>query len=137
LDEQNEGLDTYKGVAVSSAKEAVLITAVNLAVSAAVSPLFRYHFPDILGIVFLLEGAVLFLVGGALGFGGQAGFRSLARLMGGRFERKGPQHPTSDGKGMESSEQESVRKNDVRAAFYLLTGVLLFFEGMGMALLLQ
>ena len=120
-------LNDYVEAAVSSVKEAALISAIDLVVSAFLLLAFGFFFLDTFGIILLVEGAGLLLVGGALGFAGQAGVRRVASMIG-LFGRK-------DTGG--TSEKEAVASNDVRAAFYMLTGVVLFLESFALAFLVQ
>ena len=116
-----------------SAREAALISGVDIAVCAAVYFLFGLAFFDTFGIILLLEGAALMLVGGAVGFAGQPGIIALSRFGAGIFNRKKEEARGGNVKGAMKTDAQSTKENDVRAAFYMLAGVLLFLESMTLA----
>jgi hypothetical protein len=131
LDENKSILNSYAEAGTSSLKEAGLISVIDIAVSAVVSLAFRFVITDVLGLILLLEGAVLLLVGGALGFAGQPGIRRLMNLL-----RKETDRITGGTIGS-SDALSSEKISDVTAAFYMLTGFVLFFESIAMAFLLS
>jgi hypothetical protein len=130
LDENPAILNSYAEAGTSSLKEAGIISVIDIAASAVVSLAFRFVLTDVLGLILLVEGAVLLLVGGSLGFAGQPGVRRLMTLF-----RKETDRITGGSTGTsEASSSEKI--SDVTAAFYMLTGFVLFFESIAMAFLL-
>lgn len=123
-------LNSYSEAGTSSLKEAGLISLIDIAASAVVSLIFRFVLTDVLGLILLLEGAALLLVGGALGFAGQPGIRRLTRML--RKETDGLSEASRA-----STDGPLIDKiADVTAAFYMLTGFVLFFESVAMAFVL-
>jgi hypothetical protein len=131
LDENQAILNSYAEAGISSLKEAGLISVIDIAASAVVSIAFRFVITDVLGLILLLEGAVLLLVGGALGFAGQPGIRRLMNLFRKETDR------ITGGIAGPSDELPSEKISDVTAAFYMLTGFVLFSESIAMAFLLS
>ena len=130
LDENQSILNSYAEAGTSSLKEAGLISVIDIAASAVVSFAFRFVLTDVLGLILLLEGAVLLLVGGALGFAGQPGIRRLMNLFRKETDR------ITGGSTSSSDSSSSEKISDVTVAFYMLTGSVLFFESIAMAFLL-
>jgi len=122
-------LKRYREVITSSAKETAAFTLIDIVVLLALSFVFRSLFLDTLGLVLLVEGAVLMLVGGALGIAGQPGMRSmnnylLKRRLRGLEER-----------GRKEIDKGEEDKTDLKAALYMLSGVFLFVESLVLAVL--
>jgi len=115
-------LRTYTEAALSSLKEALAITAIDLVPAVAAVFLLRVRILDSVGLILLLEGAVLMLVGGALSFA-SPGVRGVVTLLG-ILARS----PRSERKTPETSRKERISLGDIRAAFYIITGLLLFLE---------
>ncbi len=104
--------------AIASVKGAVLVTIIDLAVAGLSSVVVATGFVAALGLIMLVESAVLMLLGGALSFSGQPGLRKLAGLL-----TEAKIHVTeSDLEGL-----------DARAAAFALAGVLLFLESLALA----
>ncbi len=110
---------SYRDAFVLSTQEAALISIVDIGVALATLFLFRVAFLDGYGFILLIESAGLLLLGGGLGFAGQPSVRRIVSLTS-IANRRGAEGP-SNGKGSE-------KQNDVRASFYMLTGLLLFLE---------
>jgi hypothetical protein len=104
--------------AIASVKGAGLVTIVDLGVAGLSSVVFATRFVAALGLVMLIESAVLMLIGGALSFSVQPGMRKLTGVLTG--ERVEPSR----------SELESL---DSKAATFALVGVLLFLESLALA----
>ncbi len=119
-------MNKYSEAAASSFSEAVVISSIDVVMSAVALLLFGFMFLDTIGFLLLVEGAGLLLIGGALGFAGQPGLRRLGILAGVLGRKK--QEASKD-------EHEAVRLIDIRAAFYMLTGIWLFLESLVLALL--
>jgi len=109
-------------------KEALIITAIDFVAAAVAVPLFGVRILDSIGLILLLEGAVIMLVGGALSFTGEASVRRVVTIMG-LLERA----PRNERNLQGTSERERIGLGDVRAAFYVITGLLLFSESMILA----
>lgn len=123
-------MDSYARAGVSAISEAALISAVDVGISFAATLIVGFVFTDVLGTIFLAEGACLLLVGGALGFAGQPGVRKVAQFMGVLgFVKSGKKEGSKD-------DRAEVKQIDVRAAFYMLTGMALFVESLMLAVLL-
>jgi hypothetical protein len=119
-------------------KEAGLFSLIDVVLALAASLLFRISLFDVLGLILLLEGAVIMLVGGALGFAGQPGIVALSKLTSGVFGRRKESDPEgARNKADPHSEIEAAKLNDVRAAFYMLVGFLLFLESMALAYVIR
>jgi len=115
-----------------------LISLIDVALSGVASLAFGYLIFDVLGILLLLEGAVIMLIGGALGFAGQPGIIALSKLTSGFFGRRRGDEP----EGVRSrtqplDERSATKQNDVRAAFYMLVGALLFLESLVLAFVIH
>jgi len=121
-------LDSYARAGVSALWEAALISALDVGISFAATLIVGFVFTDVLGTIFLAEGACLLLVGGALGFAGQPGVRKIGQFMGVLGFVK-------SGKRGSKDERAEVKEIDVRAAFYMLTGISLFVESLLLAVL--
>ena len=104
-----------------------MITAIDIVPAVAAVFLLRVGILDSVGLILLLEGAVLMLVGGAFSFTGP-GVRGVVTLLGilERAPRSERNLPATDGK-------ERVTLGDIRAAFYMITGLVLFCESMILA----
>jgi hypothetical protein len=105
-------------IATTSLKGAGLITLVDLGLAGLARAGMGMDFLAALGLVLLLESAVLMLIGGALSFSGQESVRRLVALV--------------------SRTQTKVTKADLldldsKAAAYALVGVLLFVESLTLA----
>ena len=122
-------MDSYARAGVSAIWEAALISAVDIGISIAVTLIVGFVFTDVLGTIFLAEGACLLLVGGALGFAGQPGIRRVGQFMGVLGFVKSGKNQGSKG------DREEIKQIDVRAAFYMLTGMSLFVESLLLAVL--
>ena len=122
-------MDSYARAGASALWEAALISALDVGISFAATLIVGFVFTDVLGTIFLAEGACLLLVGGALGFAGQPGIRKVGQFMGVLGFVKSGKKQGSKG------EQAEVKEIDVRAAFYMLTGISLFFESLLLAVL--
>ncbi len=121
-------MDSYARAGVSALWEAALISALDVGISFAATLIVGFVFTDVLGTIFLAEGACLLLVGGALGFAGQPGVRKIGQFMGVLGFVK-------SGKRGSKDERAEVKEIDVRAAFYMLTGISLFVESLLLAVL--
>ncbi|MDA4126934.1 MAG: hypothetical protein OK452_07005, partial [Thaumarchaeota archaeon] len=75
-------MNSYARAGVSALWEAALISAVDVGISFAVTLIVGFVFTDVLGTIFLAEGAGLLLIGGLLGFAGQPGIRKMGQFMG-------------------------------------------------------
>jgi hypothetical protein len=106
-------LNKYARTAISSLGEASLISAIDLVLAVVALALFRTGVLEAFGLILLLESSALMLMGGAVSFAGQEGFQRLASLLT-RVELK---------PGARDGE-----KNEMKAALYALTGVILFVE---------
>jgi hypothetical protein len=129
-------LNSYSEAAFDSLKEAGVITLIDVVVSLALLVLFRIYFFDSFGIVLLLEGAVIMLIGGALGFAGQPGVVVLSKLTNGFAifsSRRREETEQASKKADPFSDREAMRLGDIRAAFFMLVGVYLFVESMALA----
>ena len=114
---------------MSALWEAALISGLDIGISFAATLIVGFVFTDVLGTLFLAEGACLLLVGGALGFAGQPGVRKVGQFM-------GVLGLVRSGKKGSKDERTEVKEIDVRAAFYMLTGMSLFVESLLLAVLL-
>lgn len=122
-------MNSYARAGASAFWEAALISALDVGISFAATLIVGFVFTDVLGTIFLAEGAVLLLVGGALGFAGQPGIRKVGQFMGVLgFVKSGKKEGSID-------ERAEVKEIDVRAAFYMLTGISLFVESLLLAVL--
>ncbi len=106
-------MNKYARTAISSLGEASLISAIDLVLAAVALALFRTQILEAFGLILLVESSALMLMGGAVSFTGQEGVRRLASLMT-RVELK---------PGARDAEN-----NEMKAALYALTGVILFVE---------
>lgn len=120
-------MKTYTEAALSSAKEAALITVIDLVPMVVGFFALGYSFTDSMGFILLVEGAVLMLAGGAVSFAGQPGVRRLSAVFDRRFGRR----PVTASR----SSLDEYENADVKAAFFSLTGVLLFVESIVLAVL--
>jgi len=78
------------------------------------------------------------LVGGALGFAGQPGVIALSRLTTGLFGRRRGDESESIRKRAEPlGDRDAMKLNDIRAAFYMLVGALLFLESMALTFVIH
>jgi len=127
-------MDGYLDAAVSSIREAAVISGIDVVVSLAALLILGYYFFDTFGLILLVEGAVLLLVGGALGFAGQPGVRRISFAWGSIFGKRVTE-PVEEKKNDFEDERRAIRANDVRAAFYMITGMILFFESFSFAIL--
>jgi hypothetical protein len=118
-------LRTYLEATLSSLKEAALISGIDVVAALAILFIFQFAFLDVFGLILLGEAAGLMLVGGAVSFSGQPGVRHIASLVG-IFGKK--QESSSAPRG-----DLRITRTDVRAAFYIITGVVLFTESMALA----
>ena len=119
-------MNPYLRQAGGAAKEAALISAVDLGVSAVLYLVLSIQLLDSFGFLVLIESAVLMLVGGALSFAGQPGVRTVVGL----FNRGSP--------GKKSTiTKDELERNDLRAALYAIAGLLLFLEGVVLTTLLS
>lgn len=122
---------TYTEAARSSLKEALAITAIDIVPAVAAVFLLRVRILDSVGLILLLEGAVLMLIGGALSFA-RPGVRGVVTLLG-ILARS----PRSERNPSQTSERERISLGDIRAAFYMITGLLLFLESALLAVLIS
>lgn len=113
-------MNKYARTAISSLGEASLISAIDLVLALVALALFRTGILAVFGLILLVESSALMLIGGALSFTGQEGFRRLASLMI-RVELK--------------PEVRHVDKSEMKAALYAITGVILFLESSVLAVL--
>jgi hypothetical protein len=138
LEVKNRALDSYLQAGATSVKEASIITGVDIVAGFALFFAFGLRFFDVLGFVLLMEAAVIMLVGGALGVAGQPGLRSLGRLWSGAFRRRREEDGVkAKGKFDTLDDPKGTRLNDIGAAMYMLTGVILFLESMALAFVVQ
>lgn len=113
-------MNKYSRTAVSSLGEASLISAIDVVLAVVALALFRTRTLEAFGLILLLESSALMLMGGAVSFAGQEGFQRFASLLT-RVELK---------PGARDAE-----KNEMKAALYVLTGVILFVESSVLAAL--
>jgi len=131
-------LRTYSEAGLASLKEAGVISLIDIALSGGVFFAFGFVFFDVLGILLLIEGAGIMLVGGALGFAGQPGVAALSRLTTGLLGRRKGDEPESTRKKPDLlDDRQAMQLNDIRAAFYMLMGALLFLESMALAFIIH
>ncbi len=109
----------YTRIAFTSMREVLIFNLVGAAVALGALLLFRIPLGDSFGFIILIEGTALMLVGGALGVAGQATTRKVAEI----FTRR-------------KLKDTEVIQNDVQAALYALTGVVLFVEVFGLFLII-
>jgi hypothetical protein len=123
-------LGTYTRTAIASLKEVAVINAVNFVVSLIALTLLRIVFTDVFGLILLLEGAVLWLIGGALGLSGQPSMSTARMLLVRRFF------------GQKEAQTTSTRVRGEKigaavAALYVLTGAILFLESASLGALFR
>jgi len=118
LEESESQLGTYTKAAVASVEEAAVISAADMVISIVALLAFRAFFTDTLGLILLIEGAGIWLIGGALGLSGQPSMKAVTRI----FRVK----DTLPGESKRSS--ESGNGNEGAVALYMMTGALLFLE---------
>ena len=111
----------YFAAGVSSLRVAALITGADVAVALGVMQVLRTSLSGSFGLLLLLEGAGLMLLGGALSISGQEGIRKLTSAVA-KVELK-----------WTDPEREA---HEMRAARYVLAGVLLFAESAALAFLI-
>jgi hypothetical protein len=105
----------YPEAAISALQEAALFSLIDAGISAGLYLLYSVDFLASFGLILIVEGAGMMLVGGGMGITGQAGMRKVASLVRGFFRVHG-------------GEEVDLASNDIRAAFYMMTGVFLFVE---------
>ncbi len=110
----------YVRTVIASVREASLISVIDVVPAILALLVFRASVLAAFGLILLLESSGLMLLGGALSFTGQEGFRRLASLL----ARVEP-HTT----------EREVERNEMKAALYVLTGVILFVESSVLATL--
>ena len=108
----------YTKAAVASVEEAAVINAADIIISIVALLAFRALFTDTLGLILLIEGAGIWLIGGALGLSGQPSTKALTRI----FRVK----DTLPAESKRSS--ETGNRNERAVALYMMTGALLFLE---------
>jgi len=111
-------LGIYTKAAVASVEEAAVINAADMMISIVALIAFRALFTDTLGLILLIEGAGIWLIGGALGLSGEPSMKALTRI----FRLKDPLPEES------KSSSETGNRNDGAVALYMITGALLFLE---------
>lgn len=111
-------MGTYTKAAIASVEEAAVISAADMVISIVALLAFRAFFTDTLGFILLIEGAGIWLIGGALGLSGQPSMKAVTRI----FRVK----DTLPGESKRSS--ESGNGNEGAVALYMMTGALLFLE---------
>ncbi len=107
-----------------------MINAANFVVSLIALALLRIVFTDVFGLILLVEGAVLWLIGGALGISGQPSMSTARMLLLRRFFGLKESPTTSTG----------VRGEKIGAAataLYVLTGAILFLESASLGALFR
>ncbi len=104
----------------SSLRETVVISVVDLIPALVAVFVFRTGVLEAFGLILLVESAGLMLVGGALSFTGQEGFRRLASALT-KVDLKTTKGDTDS--------------NEMKAALYVLTGAFLFVESLVLATL--
>jgi len=109
----------YTRVAFTSIREVLVFNLVGAGVALGALLVFRIPLGDSFGFIILIESTALMLVGGALGVAGQATTRKVTEI----FTRR-------------KLKDTEVIQNDVQAALYALTGVVLFVEVFGLFLIL-
>lgn len=97
---------------MSCLKEAAIFNLAGAIVALVVLLLFSVPLSSSFGFILLIESTVLMLMGGALGVAGQATTRKVMEVLSRR-----------------KVDPASVAVSDLRAAFYAVTGVMLFVEG--------
>jgi hypothetical protein len=105
---------------ISSLGEAAVISLIDVVPAYVALLFFRTGLIEALGLILLVESSGLLLLGGALSFTGQEGFRRLASVLA-KVELK-------------STEKED-KKTEMKAALYVLTGVILLVESSVLAIL--
>jgi hypothetical protein len=113
-------LHGYLRITISSLKEAFLINAIDVVPAILGLILFRAGVLEAFGLILLLESSGLMLLGGALSFTGQEGIRRLASVL---------------SKVDMNADEREIRKNEMKAGLYVLTGVMLFAESSVLAAL--
>ncbi len=121
METHQQGLHKYIRTVISSLKEAALISVIDVVPALLALVVFRASVVAAFGLILLLESSGLMLLGGALSFAGQEGFRRLASVL----TRVEP-HAT----------EREVERNEMKAALYVLTGVILFVESSAIAALM-
>jgi hypothetical protein len=109
----------YTRVALTSMRELLVFNIVGAVLALGALLLFRVPPGESFGFIILIESTALMLLGGALGVAGQATTRKVTEL----FTRR-------------KIKDTEVIQNDVQAALYALTGVLLFVEVFGLFVIL-
>jgi hypothetical protein len=103
-----------------SSKETLLLSAIDIAAAFAVMFIIGIPALDAFGFILLIEACALMLIGSALEFTTTPSRQLLYKLV---------------GKGGEIGSKEEAMKIGRRAAFYTITGFMLFFESALLALL--
>ena len=111
-------MGTYTKATVASVEEAAVISAADIIISIVALLAFRALFTDTLGLILLIEGAGIWLIGGALGLSGQPSTKALTRI----FRVKDPLPAES------KRSSETGNRNERTVALYMMTGALLFLE---------
>ena len=112
-------MNPWLEILVSSLKEGVLITLIDVPVSLLIGVALSTPGLDVLGFLLLLESVALMLVGGAVEFGGTPSARRAFSLV-----RR---------KKFDWSADE-YKKVQARGAFYSIVGVMFFVESLTLAL---
>jgi hypothetical protein len=107
-------------VVLPSLAENAVIEGINAGLVAVLYIGFQWGIVDTLGLVMVIEAAVLMLVGGAMELGTSSGGRAFVAFV--------------TRKKVELSEDEAKRAT-LRAATFTLVGVLLFSESLVLALI--
>jgi uncharacterized membrane protein len=111
-------MGTLKEILSSSLLESFLFLFVDILISIALLFLLGFAFISILGLLLLIESAVLMLIGGALDFSRTFSGKKLLLFM-----RIRPREESED------------KKTRSRAGIYTLTGVILFTESLLLAVI--
>jgi len=111
-------LQSVVKAAVASAKGAAVVTGIDLGVAFVVSGPLSIGYVPALGLVTLLESAILMLLGGALSFSGQPGVRKLTAFL------------TRTRMEVSRADLEDL---DAMAAVFALVGVMLFLESLAIS----
>ena len=109
----------FKEVVTSSLAESAIFVLVDSALSFILLIVFGFEFLSSLGLILLVESAVLMLIGGALDFSKSASGRKILSLM--KIDMK--------------DEKDESGKAGKRAGIFTLTGVILFLISLLLALL--